>query len=75
VGDDPHREVCWIDGGDGEADAVDRDGSFVNHIAGKFLRERDIDAQIRSFFFQSDNLGGAINMTLDKMTAEPSVHP
>ena len=75
VGDDGHLYLVAGDGGDGEADAFDRDGALGDDVAGEGFRELDAQAPVclRSVWGdggQGQECCGAVDVALDDVASE-----
>jgi hypothetical protein len=70
VRDDPDAETVFLHGSDGEADAIERDRTFVDHVAHDFGRCGDIEDVIALDAFPPGDLADAIDVAGDKMAAE-----
>jgi hypothetical protein len=70
VRNDPDRETFRQNFRDGEADPVHGDGSFTGDVPRKLRGQLDFEPKVRSRFIEHQNRRGAINVTLDKVSAE-----
>lgn len=71
VGNDPEDKAVLVQLRHRQADAIDADGSLVNHEVGELRRKGDGETVILSDFFIREHFRTRIDMTLHKVSAEP----
>ncbi len=75
VGDDGDLDLIALDGGYGEADAFDGDGSLGDDVAGECVGQPDVEApvcfgRVRCNGSEGDEGGGAVDVALHDVAAE-----
>lgn len=70
VGNDPDGEGVLIELGDGEADPIDADRSFVDDEMCEILGQRDAKSVILSYGSEFEDFDTGVDMALDKMPTE-----
>lgn len=73
VRDYPNLETIRSDFRDSETDAVDGDRALFYDVVGEFTGQNDFHPQVGSALFQGEDRDSAIDVSLDKMTADPSI--
>src|ERR1700678_4317730 len=68
-GDDGDVRDAVVPAGDGEADAVERDGTFFGDIAAQILRDADGEPPIFAFGDETGDAADAVHVALHKMSA------
>src|ERR1700677_461391 len=72
VGEGDYGDVgeAVVPAGDGEADAVEGDGTFFGDVAAEILRDPDGEPPIFAFGCDAGDAADAVNMTLHEMSAQ-----
>lgn len=74
IRNDGHVEFSLFHVKDGQADAVEADGAFFYDQGGEFFREFQPELPASSQFLAFQAGGGGINVSLDDVAVEASVH-
>ena len=76
VGDDPEDKPVLLQFGDGEADAIDADGAFVDHEMGELAGKRHGEAVVLTDPVVGDDFGAGVDVALNEVSAaEPPPTP
>lgn len=75
IGDDGQIEPGLFDVEDGKTDAVEADGAFLNNEVAEFFGEFEAEFPTAVQFFTVQTGSGGIDMALDDMAVQSSVHP
>src|SRR5439155_10378905 len=73
VGNNPDAKTALGDGGDGEADAVHRDGAFEDGVAHHLRRSGNLENAILAGALPANDRAGAVDVSGDEVAAEAPV--
>lgn len=73
VGDDPGGEGFCGDGGDGEADAIESDGAFVDDVFEEWFGNGGFEEKIGAALLEGFNLGEAIDVAGDEVAVHAAI--
>jgi hypothetical protein len=74
VGDDGDGEIFLFYVKEGEADAIEANGTFFDDEGGEFFGEGETEFPTACLFVSIQAGGGAIDVSLDDMAVETSIH-